>query len=237
MILFELKERNSKMFDIKNITMIYDMEKTEKVYALGGFDLKLPDKGLIGIIGPSGSGKSTLMYCLSTLKKPTDGVIMYNESNLVTLKDAEREKLRRNDFGFVFQHHFLVPYMSAIDNVTVAATEKGKNVIERGRRLLMNLGIGERELIKRPSKLSGGQRQRVAIARAMINNPRVLFADEPTAALDHENAFAVMEILKEYAKNNLVLVITHDNSILKGADRVIEMWDGNISKIRGGDEE
>ena len=237
MILFELKERNSKMFDIKNITMIYDMEKTEKVYALGGFDLKLPDKGLIGIIGPSGSGKSTLMYCLSTLKKPTDGVIMYNESNLVTLKDAEREKLRRNDFGFVFQRHFLVPYMSAIDNVTVAATEKGKNVIERGRRLLMNLGIGERELIKRPSKLSGGQRQRVAIARAMINNPRVLFADEPTAALDHENAFAVMEILKEYAKNNLVLVITHDNSILKGADRVIEMWDGNISKIRGGDEE
>ena len=225
------------MFDIKNITMIYDMEKTEKVYALGGFDLKLPDKGLIGIIGPSGSGKSTLMYCLSTLKKPTDGVIMYNESNLVTLKDAEREKLRRNDFGFVFQRHFLVPYMSAIDNVTVAATEKGKNVIERGRRLLMNLGIGERELIKRPSKLSGGQRQRVAIARAMINNPRVLFADEPTAALDHENAFAVMEILKEYAKNNLVLVITHDNSILKGADRVIEMWDGNISKIRGGDEE
>ena len=91
------------MFDIKNITMIYDMEKTEKVYALGGFDLKLPDKGLIGIIGPSGSGKSTLMYCLSTLKTPTDGKIIYNGKELTKLKNSERENIRRNEFGFVFQ--------------------------------------------------------------------------------------------------------------------------------------
>lgn len=225
------------MFDIKNITMIYDMEKTEKVYALGGFDLKLPDKGLVGIIGPSGSGKSTLMYCLSTLKKPTDGAILYQGKDLVTLKDSEREVLRRHEFGFVFQRHFLVPYMSAIDNVTVAATEKGNEVIEKGKKLLFDFGLGEKEISKRPAKLSGGQRQRVAIARAMINNPKVLFADEPTAALDHENAFAVMAILKEYAKDNLVLVITHDNSILKDADQIIEMWDGNISKIRGGEKE
>lgn len=223
------------MFDIKNITMIYDMEKTEKVYALGGFDLKLPDKGLVGIIGPSGSGKSTLMYCLSTLKKPTDCAILYKGKDLTTLKDNEREKLRRHEFGFVFQRHFLVPYMSAIDNVTVAATNRGSEVIERGKKLLSDFGLGEKEISKRPSKLSGGQRQRVAIARAMINNPKVLFADEPTAALDHENAFAVMAILKEYAKDNLVLVITHDNSILKGADQIIEMWDGNISNIRGGE--
>ena len=181
------------MFDIKKITMIYDMEKAEKVYALGGFDLTLPDKGLIGIIGPSGSGKSTLMYCLSTLKKPTDGSILYNGKELTKLKNSERENIRRNEFGFVFQRHFLVPYMSAIDNVTVAA-------------------------------------------RAMINNPKVLFADEPTAALDHENAFAVMKILKEYSKENLVLVITHDRSILSDADSVIEMWDGNVSAIKGGEE-
>lgn len=199
--------------------------------------MSLPDKGLVGIIGPSGSGKSTLMYCLSTLKKPTDGEIIYNGKEITELKNSDREKLRRNEFGFVFQRHFLVPYMSALDNVTVAATENSKKTVERAKELLAGFGLGEREISKRPAKLSGGQRQRTAIARAMINNPKVLFADEPTAALDHENAFAVMEILKEYAKENLVLVITHDSSILKEADRVIEMWDGNISRIRGGEEE
>lgn len=225
------------MFEIKNITMIYDMEKSEKVYALGGFDLTLPKKGLVGIIGPSGSGKSTLMYCLSTLKKPTDGQILYNGRELTALRDSERENLRRNEFGFVFQRHFLVPYMSALDNVMVAAAEHNKEVVEKAKELLAGFGLGEREIGKRPAKLSGGQRQRTAIARAMINNPKVLFADEPTAALDHENAFAVMEILKEYSMDNLVLVITHDHSILKDADAIIEMWDGNISSIRGGEEE
>ena len=225
------------MYDIKNITMIYDMEKTEKVYALGGFDLKLPDKGLIGIIGPSGSGKSTLMYCLSTLKTPTDGKIIYNGKELTKLKNSERENIRRNEFGFVFQRHFLVPYMSAVDNVTVAAASKTPEVEEKAKKLLAGFGLTEKEFGKRPSKLSGGQRQRAAIARAMINDPNVLFADEPTAALDHENAFAVMKILKEYSKENLVLVITHDRSILSDADSIIEMWDGNISAIKGGEEE
>lgn len=225
------------MFDIKNITMIYDMEKTEKVYALGGFDLKLPNKGLIGIIGPSGSGKSTLMYCLSTLKTPTDGKIIYNGKELTKLKNSERENIRRNEFGFVFQRHFLVPYMSAVDNVTVAAASKTPEVEEKAKKLLAGFGLTEKEFGKRPSKLSGGQRQRAAIARAMINDPNVLFADEPTAALDHENAFAVMKILKEYSKENLVLVITHDRSILSDADSIIEMWDGTISAIKGGEEE
>ena len=217
--------------------MIYDMEKTEKVYALGGFDLKLPDKGLIGIIGPSGSGKSTLMYCLSTLKTPTDGKIIYNGKELTKLKNSERENIRRNEFGFVFQRHFLVPYMSAVDNVTIAAASKTPEVEEKAKKLLAGFGLTEKEFGKRPSKLSGGQRQRAAIARAMINDPNVLFADEPTVALDHENAFAVMKILKEYSKENLVLVITHDRSILSDADSIIEMWDGNISAIKGGEEE
>lgn len=224
------------MFKIKDITMIYDMTKSEKVYALGGFDLELPDKGLIGIIGPSGSGKSTLMYCLSTLKKPTRGSIIYNGRELTEIKDAERERLRRNEFGFVFQRHFLVPYMSALDNVTVAAAENGEAAVERARKLLAEFGIADRECRKRPAKLSGGQRQRTAIARAMINEPKVLFADEPTASLDHENAFAVMDILKEYSENNLVIVITHDHSILKDADRIIEMWDGDLSSKKGMDE-
>ncbi len=220
------------MFEIKDITMIYDMDKAEKVYALKGFDLTLPDKGLIGIIGPSGSGKSTLMYCLSTLKKPTSGTILYNDKEITNLRDSERETLRRDEFGFVFQRHFLVPYMSALDNVTVAAAKNGPQTVENAKNILTSLGLGNTEISKRPSKLSGGQRQRAAIARAMINSPKVLFADEPTAALDHDNAFLVMEILKKYSSENLVVVITHDRSILKDADSVIEMWDGDISAVK-----
>lgn len=224
------------MFSVKNITMIYDIEKENKMYALGGFDLSLPDTGLTGLIGPSGSGKSTLMYCLSTLKKPTDGEILYNGKDIINIKNSEREDLRRKEFGFVFQRHFLIPYMPSIDNVVVAADENSVQVKEKAVSILKELGLSERELKKRPRQLSGGQRQRVAIARAMINNPSVLFADEPTAALDHENAFAVMRVLKEYSKKHLVLVITHDISILKDADGVIEMWDGMAGTKKGGEK-
>lgn len=223
------------MFSVKNITMIYDIEKENKMYALGGFDLELPDTGLIGFIGPSGSGKSTLMYCLSTLKKPTAGEILYNGKDIINIKNSERENLRRKEFGFVFQRHFLIPYMPAVDNVLIAMDENNTKTRERAEGLLKELGLSGRELGKRPSKLSGGQRQRVAIARAMANHPSVLFADEPTAALDHENAFSVMRVLKEYSKKHLVLVITHDISILKDADQIIEMWDGMTGAVKGGE--
>lgn len=219
------------MFEIKDLTLVYDIEKTEKVYAVKNINLSLPEKGLVGIIGPSGSGKSTLMYCLSTLKKQTAGEIIYNGKSYKDYSIQDKEKLRRSDFGFVFQRHFLVSYMSAIENVTVAATDDEKTAKENGVKLLSEFGIKNNEINKRPGKLSGGQRQRIAIARAMINNPKVLFADEPTASLDHENAFVVMDILKEYSKEHLVLVITHDRSILNNADSIIEMWDGEISRI------
>lgn len=221
------------MFEVKKISMIYDMEKEEKLYALKGFDLSLPDKGLIGIIGPSGSGKSTLMYCLSTLRKPTDGSIIYNGSELTEASNAERERLRRMDFGFVFQKHYLVPYMSAVNNVMVAGVGKEQQIREKAEKILKELCIKEREFSKKPAKLSGGQCQRIAIARAVINDPKVIFADEPTASLDHENAFNVMKILKEYSKDRLVLVVTHDKSILKDSDRIIEMWDGQINMQDG----
>lgn len=219
------------MFDIKNISVIYDMNTEEKVYALDGFDLKLPDKGLVGIIGPSGSGKSTLMYCMSTLKRPTEGSVVYNERELTTLSDKDREIVRRKEFGFIFQKHYLVPYMTAIDNVVVAGTGNIKEIKEKAAEYLKALGLKEREFKKKPAKLSGGQCQRVAIARAMINNPKVIFADEPTASLDHENAFNVMKILKKYSKDRLVIVVTHDHSILSDVDMTVKMWDGKISEI------
>lgn len=217
------------MFEVNHLNLIYDMDKEERVCAVNDVTLTLPDTGLIGIIGPSGSGKSSLMYCLSTLKEATGGEIIYNGKNYKGLTRGELEKLRREQFGFVFQHHFLVGYMSVLDNVMVAAKENTAEVKQRAQELLQELRIKPTELKKKPKQLSGGQRQRCAIARALINEPKVLFADEPTASLDHENAFRVMHYLKEYAKNHLVLVITHDYSILEGADRVIEIWDGEIS--------
>jgi len=219
------------MFEINDISMIYDMDTEEKMYALDGFNLKLPDTGLVGVIGPSGSGKSTLMYCMSTLKSPTEGSIVYNDRELTTLSNKDRENLRRNEFGFIFQKHYLVPYMSAMDNVAVAGTGNVKDIKEKATEYLKTLGLKEREFKKKPAKLSGGQCQRVAIARAMINDPKVIFADEPTASLDHENAFNVMKILKKYSKDRLVIVVTHDRSILSDVDMTVEMWDGKLSQV------
>jgi len=216
------------MFNVKKLTLIYDIDKTEKVFALKNVDLTLPDKGLFGIIGPSGSGKSTLMYCLSTLKEQTSGEISYQGKPFRDYTQKDKETLRRKEFGFVFQRHFLVHYMNALDNVIIASTDPYDDAVKHGQRLLYDLNISPGELRKRPSTLSSGQRQRVAIARAMINHPKVVFADEPTSSLDHSIASLVMEVLKAYAKRQLVLVITHDISILKAADGIIEMWDGKI---------
>lgn len=209
--------------------MIYDIEKEDKVYAIKNINLTFPDKGLIGIMGPSGSGKSTLMYSMSTLKNTTSGRILYNNQEIGTLGDKERQEFRRHEFGFVFQRHFLVSYMSALENVMVAKVGKKSESEQKAKELLSGFGFKEQDMKKRPGKLSGGQRQRVAIARAMMNEPNVLFADEPTASLDHDNAFLVMDSLKEYAKEHLVIIITHDEIVLKDANRIIKMWDGGIS--------
>ncbi|MBP5491556.1 MAG: ABC transporter ATP-binding protein [Clostridiales bacterium] len=219
------------MFTLKDATMIYDMDKEEKVYAMKNMNLSFPDKGLVGIIGPSGSGKSTLMYTMSTLKKLTSGDIQYNGKSLSSISDAEKQRLRRNEFGFVFQRHYLINYMTAVENAIVAATIPVNEAKAKAEKLLLEIGLKKNELKHKPAKLSGGQRQRIAIARAMMNDPKVLFADEPTASLDHENAFLVMERLKEYAKERLVIVITHDTSIIQDADMTVKIWDGSISDV------
>ena len=222
------------MFELKNATMIYDMDKEEKVYAMRNINISFPDKGLVGIIGPSGSGKSTMMYTMSTLKNLTSGEILYNGKSITGIKDAERQMLRRDEFGFIFQRHYLVPYLTAVENAVLAANGPKKEAMEKAKEILLNIGLKEKELDKIPAKLSGGQRQRVAIARAMMNNPKVLFADEPTASLDHENAYLVMDRLRDYAKERLVIVITHDHSILRDTDMTVEVWDGSVSEVKHG---
>ena len=219
------------MFELKNATMIYDMDKEEKVYAMRNINLSFPDKGMVGIIGPSGSGKSTMMYTMSTMKNLTSGEILYNGKSITNIKESERQTLRRDEFGFIFQRHYLVSYLTAIENAVIAANCPKREAVEKAKKILLDIGLKKNELDKIPAKLSGGQRQRVAIARAMMNDPKVLFADEPTASLDHENAYLVMDRLREYAKERLVIVITHDHSILRDTDMTIEVWDGSISAV------
>ena len=219
------------MFETNKLTLIYSANRTDMVYAINGVSILLPDHGLIGITGPSGSGKTTLMYCLSTLKEPTSGEIMYKRKRLKDYTSQEKGSLRRKEFGFVFQRHFLIHYMSALDNVIAASMDTMSETIVHGKSLLFDFGIKQSELGKRPSQLSSGQRQKVAIARALVNSPRVIFADEPTSSLDHDNARLVMNVLEGYSRQHLVLVITHDTSILKEADGRVHMWDGRVSSL------
>ena len=225
------------MFEINDISMIYDMDTEEKMYALDGFNLKLPDTGLVGVIGPSGSGKSTLMYCMSTLKSPTEGSIIYNDRELTTLSNKDRENLRRNEFGFIFQKHYLVPYMNAMDNVAVAGIGNVKDIKEKAAEYLKTLGLKEREFKKKPAKLSGGQCQRVAIARAMINDPKVIFADEPTGNLDPATGEAILDVLFSLSSKlpqiageekapPALLIVTHTQQIAEKCDRILTLEKG-----------
>jgi putative ABC transport system ATP-binding protein len=211
-----------------DLSLIYDIGKEQETYAVRNLSIRLKEGELVGNIGPSGSGKSSLLYLLSGLKSPTMGTVYYKDIDMESLNEHMRSQLRRNSFGFIFQRHFLIDYMNVFENVLLASNEEDiKTAKEKTSDLLVRLGM-EKLARKKPTGLSGGQRQKVAVARALINSPSIIFADEPTASLDHENARMVMELLEEHKGNTTVLVVTHDRSILGNADRIIEMWDGHI---------
>lgn len=215
------------MFELNDVSLVYDLGKEDVTYALRNVNLKSDEKGLMGIIGPSGSGKSSILYIMAGLKNPTSGSIAYNGNVINEMSIDTKAKLRLKDFGFIFQRGFLIEYLSVLDNILVPLNDKSPASKEKAKALLERLGIAKLEN-KKPYQLSGGQRQRVAIARALITEPEVIFADEPTAALDHKSAAEVMDILADYAKQKLVIVVTHDMSILKDTSRVISIWDGKI---------
>lgn len=218
------------LFNMEKVNLIYDMGRDTETYAIHDISLSIKEGTFYGILGPSGSGKSSLLYLLSGLKKPSSGKVFYNGKDLGTLSSDELSDIRNKDFGFIFQRHFLVEYMTVLENVLVPINSNKKADIEKAEELLEKLGL-KKDIYKRPYQLSGGQRQRTAIARALINNPGVIFADEITASLDHKNAFEVMQVIKSVDGNTSVIVVTHDESILEGADSIIHMWDGAISRI------
>lgn len=212
------------MIGLKGVSLVYD-DHGKDVFACRDVDLDVQPGEFLGILGPSGSGKSSLLYLMSGLKIPTHGVVSYEGQDMGRLGDSERAEHRLRDFGFVFQHPFLVGYLSALENVLVALPDGDHH--EEAMDLLAKLGMDE--LAHRlPHELSGGQRQRVCVARALLGSPKVVFADEPTAALDHRTGLGVMELLEAHRGEGALVVVTHDPSMLAGADRVIEIADGSV---------
>jgi len=211
------------------------MEKEGGTTALQDIILSLDGKGLIGIQGPSGSGKSSLLYIMAGLKYPTSGNVFYGDTDLTTLSMSDLATLRRKDFGFIFQQHFLINYLTILENALVPLNINNKIVKKKAMGFLERLGIAE-YAHKYPYQLSGGQRQRAAIVRALMNEPKVIFGDEPTAALDHESACEVMNLLTEYTNNTMVVIVTHDESLLKNADKLISITDGKIINVSGLEE-
>ncbi|MFF8873211.1 ABC transporter ATP-binding protein [Streptomyces massasporeus] len=198
--------------------------------ALDGAEFSLHPGEVVAVMGPSGSGKSTLLHCLAGIVPPDSGSITYNGRELTTMSDAERSALRRSDFGFVFQFGQLVPELTCVENVALPLRLNGSSRKDAERTAL---GWMERLEVddlkaKRPGEVSGGQGQRVAVARALVTGPRLLFADEPTGALDSFNGERVMELLTEAARstNAAVVLVTHETRVAAYSDREVVVRDG-----------
>lgn len=199
-------------------------------YAVRSVSACFPDRGFFGIMGPSGSGKSSLLYLLSGLKRPSEGEVLYESRVLSAGPEAERTRLRRQRFGFVFQQPYLLNYLTARENVLTAALPTDREAQSHVDHLLESLHVAH--LANRyPAHLSGGERQRLIVARSMMNRPTVIFADEPTAALDHTNGHAVVEMLASYRHQGTVIVVTHDPAVLESADSILHLHDGRLHHI------
>lgn len=204
-----------------------------QLWVLKGVDLSLKQGEIVSIVGPSGSGKSTLLHILGTLDRPDKGDILLQDQLLNSLNRKQIAAFRNRHIGFVFQFHHLLPEFSALENVCIPgwiAKRNKKEVTSRARQLLVTLGLGER-LENKPAALSGGEQQRVAVARALINEPRIIFADEPTGNLDSANARDLHQLFFDLRKefNQTFLIVTHNEELAQMSDRVLHMKDGRIN--------
>jgi putative ABC transport system ATP-binding protein len=185
---------------------------------------------VVAVMGPSGSGKSTLLHCLAGISVPDEGQVRYGDRDVAAMSDGERSALRRTDFGFVFQFGQLVPELSALENVALPLRLNGtprRRAEDRAREWLSRLEVGD-VTSKTPGRISGGQGQRVAVARALVTEPRVVFADEPTGALDSLNGERVMQLLSGAARETgaAVVLVTHEPRVAAYSDREVVVRDG-----------
>ena len=199
--------------------------------AINGVDLEVKKGEFIAITGKSGSGKSTLLYQLSLLDQPTSGVVYVQGEDTTSFTNKERTERRLNLFGYVFQDYALVPELNAIENVLIPLMMQGytrASCFAGAKEMLEKVGLGDK-LNNLPSQLSGGEQQRVSIARALVNNPQVLFADEPTANLDSHTSGMIMDTLTDLNATGLTIVmVTHEKEYAGKAQRIIELRDGVI---------
>ncbi len=202
------------------------------VHALKGVDLQFRKSEFVSILGPSGCGKTTMLNIIGGLDQYTEGDLVINGTSTKHYKDRDWDAYRNHSIGFVFQSYNLIPHQTVLQNVEIALTLSGVSKAERRKRaiqVLQDVGLGN-QLRKKPAQMSGGQMQRVAIARALVNNPDIILADEPTGALDTETSVQVMDILKEVAKDRLVIMVTHNPELAeKYSTRIIRMLDGEIT--------
>jgi lipoprotein-releasing system ATP-binding protein len=199
---------------------------------LKSVDVSIKKGEILSITGPSGAGKSTLLQILGTLDKTDSGALKFNGTNISSYNPKKIAKFRNENIGFIFQFHHLLPEFSALENVSMPALIKGiekKDAEKKAIKLLKILGL-ENRLDHKPNELSGGEQQRVSVARALVNNPAVIFADEPSGNLDTENARDLHELFLKLRDDfgQTFVIVTHNIELAKMADRVIEMKDGHI---------
>ena len=219
------------MLEIRGVTKVYETGGL-KHKALDKVSLNFRTSEFVAILGPSGSGKTTLLNIIGGLDHYTSGDIKINEVSTKNFRDKDWDAYRNHRIGFVFQAYNLIPHQSVLNNVKLALTLSGiskREATRRAKKALCDVGLKD-QIYKKPSQLSGGQMQRVAIARALVNDPDILLADEPTGALDSDTSLAIMNLLKEIAKDKLVVMVTHNPDLAREyATRTINLKDGQIT--------
>jgi len=219
------------MIEIKGLSKVYDMGRSNAVRALRGIDLFVGAGEFIGIMGPSGSGKSTLMNIIGCLDRPTSGSYTLDGSLVSSLDDDELAAIRNKKIGFVFQTFNLLPRLNALQNVELPLIYRGQPQAKRRATALEALdrvGLADR-VHHRPTELSGGQQQRAAIARAISGSPAIILADEPTGNLDSRSGEEVMQVFQDLNNGGItVVLVTHDENIGRHSKRLIRLWDGII---------
>ena len=230
----QLDIKKEIIFELKNVRKVYRMGD-EKIVALDDINLTFERGKVYCLLGTSGSGKSTLLNLLAGLEKPTKGSIAFLGKPLEKLNETQLALYRQRYVGFVFQSYNLLPTLTALENVTLPLIFRRVSKRKRmnaARTMLKAVGLGNRWRHK-PSELSGGQQQRVSIARAFVNDPQVIFADEPTGNLDTKTTFEMMDLITGIARerNQTLIIVTHDTEISQYCDQIIRIRDGNVESI------